>query len=45
MPDGRVGCRFAPTVVVATYLVAFGVGPLEATEPGDVIDEIVIVER
>ena len=28
--------RFAPTMVMSTYLVAFVVGPLEATEPLDV---------
>ncbi len=30
--DGRVRVRFAPTMVMSTYLVAFVVGPLEATE-------------
>ena len=36
---GRTGkrrVRFAPTMVMSTYLVAFVVGPLEATEPVDV---------
>ena len=36
LPDGRVRVRFAPTMVMSTYLVAFVVGPLEATEPVDV---------
>ncbi len=31
--DGRRRVRFAPTMVMSTYLVAFIVGPLEATEP------------
>jgi len=31
--DGRVAVRFADTMVMSTYLVAFVVGPLEATEP------------
>ena len=31
--DGRRRVRFAPTMVMSTYLVAFVVGPLEATEP------------
>ena len=35
-PDGRVAVRFADTMVMSTYLVAFVVGPLEATEPVDV---------
>lgn len=34
--DGRRRVRFAPTMVMSTYLVAFVVGPLEATEPVDV---------
>ncbi|MBX3286030.1 MAG: M1 family metallopeptidase [Actinobacteria bacterium] len=36
LADGRVRVRFAPTMVMSTYLVAFVVGPLEATEPVDV---------
>jgi puromycin-sensitive aminopeptidase len=35
-PGGRRRVRFAPTMVMSTYLVAFVVGPLEATEPVDV---------
>jgi aminopeptidase N len=34
--DGRVRRRFADTMIMSTYLVAFVVGPLEATEPVDV---------
>lgn len=34
--DGSVVVRFAPTMVMSTYLVAFVVGPLEMTEPVDV---------
>jgi puromycin-sensitive aminopeptidase len=34
--DGRRRVRFADTMVMSTYLVAFVVGPLEATEPLDV---------
>jgi len=34
--DGRVRVRFDDTMVMSTYLVAFVVGPLEATEPVDV---------
>jgi puromycin-sensitive aminopeptidase len=34
--DGKVAVRFADTMVMSTYLVAFVVGPLEATEPVDV---------
>ena len=34
-PDGRRRVTFAPTMVMSTYLVAFVVGPLEATEPID----------
>jgi puromycin-sensitive aminopeptidase len=34
--DGRRRVRFATTMVMSTYLVAFVVGPLEATEPVDV---------
>ena len=33
---GLVAVRFADTMVMSTYLVAFVVGPLEATEPVDV---------
>ena len=31
--DGKVAVRFEPTIPISTYLVAFVVGPLEATEP------------
>ncbi len=34
-PDGRVRVSFATTMAMSTYLVAFVVGPLEATEPID----------
>ncbi|HSL24831.1 MAG TPA: M1 family metallopeptidase [Acidimicrobiia bacterium] len=34
--DGRVAIRFADTMVMSTYLVAFVVGPFEATDPVDV---------
>ncbi|MEZ5263062.1 MAG: M1 family metallopeptidase [Acidimicrobiales bacterium] len=34
--DGRVDVHFADTMVMSTYLVAFIVGPLEATDPVDV---------
>ena len=34
--DGRVSVRFADTVLMSTYLVAFIVGPLETTAPVDV---------
>jgi puromycin-sensitive aminopeptidase len=34
--NGRVRVQFADTMVMSTYLVAFVVGPLEATEPVDV---------
>ena len=34
--DGRKRVRFAPTMVMSTYLVAFVVGPLEHTDPVDV---------
>jgi puromycin-sensitive aminopeptidase len=34
--DGKVRVDFAPTMPMSTYLVAFVVGPLEATEPVDV---------
>ncbi|MEX2422012.1 MAG: M1 family metallopeptidase, partial [Actinomycetota bacterium] len=36
MGDGRARVRFADTMTMSTYLVAFVVGPLEATEPVDV---------
>jgi puromycin-sensitive aminopeptidase len=35
-PDGRVAVRFADTMTMSSYLVAFVVGPLEATDPVDV---------
>jgi puromycin-sensitive aminopeptidase len=35
-PGGKKVVRFAPTMVMSTYLVAFIVGLLEATEPVDV---------
>ena len=35
MEDGRVRVSFATTMPMSTYLVAFVVGPLEATEPVD----------
>ncbi len=34
--DGRATVRFAPTVAMSTYLVAFVAGPLEMTDPIDV---------
>ena len=34
--DNRRRVRFAPTMVMSTYLVAFVVGPLEISEPVDV---------
>jgi puromycin-sensitive aminopeptidase len=34
--DAKVRIRFADTIPMSTYLVAFVVGPLEATEPVDV---------
>ncbi|HZD17116.1 MAG TPA: M1 family metallopeptidase, partial [Actinomycetota bacterium] len=34
--DGRVRIRFADTMPMSTYLVAFVVGPMEATAPVDV---------
>jgi len=34
--NGLVAVRFADTMVMSTYLVAFVVGPLEATDPVDV---------
>ncbi|NLD77242.1 MAG: M1 family metallopeptidase [Acidimicrobiales bacterium] len=36
LADGRVEVRFATTMKMSTYLVAFVVGPLEATDPVDV---------
>ena len=36
LPDGRVAIRFAETMKMSTYLVAFVVGPFEATEALDV---------
>jgi puromycin-sensitive aminopeptidase len=36
LPDGRVRVSFADTMIMSTYLVAFIVGPLEATDPIDV---------
>jgi puromycin-sensitive aminopeptidase len=36
LPDGRVLHRFAPTIVMSTYLVGFIVGPLEFSETVDV---------
>ena len=36
LPDGRKRVHFAPTMHMSTYLVAFVVGPLEATDPVDV---------
>ena len=35
-PGGKVAVRFADTMVMSTYLVAFVVGPLEATDAVDV---------
>jgi puromycin-sensitive aminopeptidase len=35
-PGGKRRVRFAPTMVMSTYLVAFIVGPLVATDPVDV---------
>ncbi len=35
-PDGKVAVRFGDTMVMSTYIVAFVVGPLEATDPVDV---------
>ncbi len=32
-PNGKIAVRFAETMPMSTYLVAFVVGPLEATEP------------
>jgi len=36
LPDGRREVSFAPTIKMSTYLVAFAVGPFEATEPIEV---------
>ena len=36
LAGGRRAVRFAPTIKMSTYLVAFIVGPLEATEPRNV---------
>jgi puromycin-sensitive aminopeptidase len=36
LDDGRVAVRFAPTIVMSTYLVAFVAGPIETTQPIDV---------
>ncbi len=36
LDDGRQRLEFAPTMKMSTYLVAFVVGPLEATDPVDV---------
>ncbi len=36
LDDGHRRVRFAETMVMSTYLVAFVVGPLEATDPVDV---------
>jgi puromycin-sensitive aminopeptidase len=36
LEDGRVAVTFAETMTMSTYLVAFVVGPFEATEPLDV---------
>jgi puromycin-sensitive aminopeptidase len=35
-PDGKVAITFGDTISMSSYLVAFVVGPLEATEPVDV---------
>src|SRR5262249_43716283 len=34
--DGRVAVRFADTIPMSSYLVAFVVGPLDVTDPVDV---------
>lgn len=34
--EGKVAVRFADTMLMSTYLVAFAVGPFEATDPVDV---------
>jgi puromycin-sensitive aminopeptidase len=36
LPDGRKRVHFAPTMYMSTYLVAFVIGPLEASEVVDV---------
>ncbi len=36
LDGGRHFVRFAPTMIMSTYLVAFVVGPFEATDPVDV---------
>ena len=36
LDDGRIEIRFAPTMKMSTYLLAFIVGPFEATEPTEV---------
>jgi aminopeptidase N len=36
LPDGRIRIEFADTMLMSTYLAAFVVGHLEATEPIDV---------
>ncbi len=36
LEDGRSRVRFAPTMPMSSYLVAFVVGPLEATDPVEV---------
>ena len=36
LPDGRKRVHFAPTMHMSTYLVAFVIGPLEATDVVDV---------
>ncbi len=38
LEDGRREVRFAPTMLLSTYLVAFMVGPLEASDPVHVSD-------
>jgi puromycin-sensitive aminopeptidase len=38
LADGRRRVRFAETIPMSTYLVAFVVGPLEATDPVEVDD-------
>lgn len=35
LDDGRVAVRFAPTIPMSTYLVAFVAGPIKMTEPVD----------
>jgi puromycin-sensitive aminopeptidase len=36
LPDGRREVRFAPTMKMSTYIVAFVIGPFEQTRPVDV---------